>query len=50
MDEYLSLECVRTQSQASTPTRKLYYPEPFIASAPCVQTDIAFIHILHYNY
>ena len=50
MDEYLSLECVRTQSQASTPTRKLHYPEPFIASASFVHTDIAFIHILHYNY
>ena len=50
MDEYLNLECIRAQSQASTPTRKLHYPEPFIASASLIHTDIAFIHILHYNY
>ena len=50
MDEYLNLECIRAQSQASTPTRKLHYPEPFIASASFIHTDIAFIHILHYNY
>jgi hypothetical protein len=50
MDEYLNLECIKAQSQASTPTRKLHYPEPFIASASFIHTDIAFIHILHYNY
>ncbi len=50
MDEYLNLECIRAQSQASTPTRKMHYPEPFIASASFIHTDIAFIHILHYNY
>ncbi len=50
MDEYLNLECIKAQSQASTPTRKMHYPEPFIASASFIHTDIAFIHILHYNY
>jgi hypothetical protein len=50
MDEYLNLECIKAQSQASTPTRKLHYPEPFIASASFIHTDITFIHILHYNY
>ena len=50
MSEYSNLECIKAQSRASTPTRKLHYPEPFIASASFIHTDITFIHILHYNY
>ena len=32
------------------PDCKLYYPEPFIASASFLHEEIWFIHILHYNY
>jgi hypothetical protein len=48
--KYNNLECVRSQNYISTPSRKLHYPEPFIASASFVHTDIGFIHILHYQY
>jgi len=50
VQKYTNLECIKSQQHASTPSRKLHYPEPFIASASFVHTDIAFIHILHYNY
>jgi hypothetical protein len=50
IQNYFNLECIKSQTHASTPTRKLQYPEPFIASASFVHSDIGFIHILHYNY
>ena len=50
LQKYNNLECVRSQNYISTPSRKLHYPEPFIASASFVHTDIGFIHILHYQY
>ena len=34
----------------STPTTKIFYPEPFIASPSFVHEDLWFIHILHYQH
>ena len=48
--KYSNLECVLSTSHISTPTRKLHYPEPFIASASFVHNDIGFIHVLHFQY
>jgi len=50
LSKYNNLECVRSQNHISIPTRKLHYPEPFIASASFIHTDIGFMHILHYQY
>ena len=50
LSKYNSLECIRAEHHISTPSRKLQYPEPYIASASFVHTDIGFIHILHYQY
>ena len=48
--QYNNLECIRSLHHISTPTRKLHYPEPFIASPSFIHTDIGFIHVLHYQY
>jgi hypothetical protein len=50
IQKYNNLECVRAENHFSTPTRKMHYPEPFIASASFIHTDIGFVHILHYQY
>jgi hypothetical protein len=50
LNKYNNLECIRSETYISTPTRKLQYPEPFIASASFIHTDIGFIHILQYQY
>jgi hypothetical protein len=50
LQKYNNLECVRSENYIATPTRKLHYPEPFIASASFIHTDIGFIHILHYQF
>ena len=50
LQQYNNLECVRSLHHLSTPTRKLHYPEPFIASPSFIHTDIGFIHVLHYQY
>jgi len=50
LQKYNNLECVRSLYHLSTPTRKLSYPEPFIASPSFIHTDIGFIHILHYQF
>jgi hypothetical protein len=48
--EYTTLEAVRAQLHSSVPLRKMQYPEPFIASASFIHTDIGFIHVLQYQY
>jgi hypothetical protein len=50
LQQYNNLECVRSLHHISTPTRKLHYPEPFIASPSFIHTDIGFVHVLHYQY
>ena len=50
LQKYGNLECVRSLNHLSTPTRKLQYPEPFIASPSFIHNDIGFIHVLHYQY
>jgi len=48
--ESLSPESLKSQYHNSIPLSKLQYPEPFIASASFIHTDIGFIHVLQYNY
>ena len=50
LDDYSNLEAIKSQYHSSVPLRKLQYPEPFIASASFIHTDIGFIHVLQYNY
>lgn len=50
LNKYNNLECIRAENYISTPARKLQYPEPFIASASFIHTDIGFIHILQYQF
>jgi hypothetical protein len=50
LNDYTNLEAVKSQYHSSVPLRKLQYPEPFIASASFIHTDIGFIHVLQYNY
>lgn len=45
-----NLENVKTIYHYSIPNVKLSYPEPFIASASFMHTDIWFVHILVYQY
>jgi len=50
LSTYTNLETVKSQYHSSVPLRKLQYPEPFIASASFIHTDIGFVHVLQYNY
>lgn len=50
LKKYSNLEMVRTMNHIATPTRKLHYPEPYVASPSFTHTDIGFMHILHYQY
>ena len=45
-----SLDHIRSTYVLSIPTKKLYYPEPFIASPSFVHNDLGFMHILQYQY
>ena len=45
-----SLDHIRSTYVLSVPTKKLYYPEPFIASPSFVHNDLGFMHILQYQY
>jgi len=45
-----ALEHIRSTYVSSAPNVKLYYPEPFIASASFIHNDIGFIHILQYQF
>lgn len=45
-----SLDHIRSTYTLSVPTKKLYYPEPFIASPSFVHNDLGFLHILQYQY
>lgn len=45
-----SLDHIRSTYLLSVPTKKLYYPEPFIASPSFVHNDLGFMHILQYQY
>ena len=45
-----SLDHIRSTYVLSIPTKKLYYPEPFIASPSHIHNDLGFLHILQYQY
>jgi hypothetical protein len=49
-DHYTNLEAIKSQYHSSVPLRKLQYPEPYIASASFIHTDVGFIRVLQYNY
>lgn len=48
--ELMNLEHVRSLFHTSTPSEKVYYPEPFVASPSFTHDDIFFIHILQYQF
>jgi heme/copper-type cytochrome/quinol oxidase subunit 2 len=50
IDVFESLEHIRTTYMAAAPNVKLYYPEAFIASPSFIHNDLAFLHILQYQY
>ena len=50
LEDYAIVEAVRSQFHNSVPLKKMQYPEPFIASASFIHTDIGFVHVLQYNY
>jgi hypothetical protein len=50
IDKFESMAHVRSVLHSSTPNVKLYYPEPFIASPSFIHNDIAYIHILQYQF
>lgn len=43
-------EHVQTLFHVSTPTVKLYYPEPYIAAPSRIHTDLWILHIIHYQF
>jgi hypothetical protein len=45
-----SLDHIRSTYVLSIPTKKLYYPEPFIAAPSHIHNDLGFLHILQYQY
>lgn len=47
---YNNLENIKSIYHYSIPNTKLAYPEPFIASASMMHSDLWFIHILIYQY
>ncbi len=47
---FTNLENVQTIYHYSVPTTKLFYPEPYIASASFMHSDLWFVHILVYQY
>merc|ERR1712054_671250 len=50
VNKFEALEHIRSTYVSSAPNVKLYYPEPFIASASFIHNDIGFIHILQYQF
>jgi heme/copper-type cytochrome/quinol oxidase subunit 2 len=50
IDKFESLEHIRSVYIGTSPNVKLYYAEPFIASPSFVHNDIAFLHILQYQF
>jgi hypothetical protein len=50
INKFEALEHIRSTYVSSAPNVKLYYPEPFIASASFIHNDIGFIHILQYQF
>ena len=44
------IENIKTIYHYSIPNTKLYYPEPFLAAASFMHTDLWFVHILIYQY
>jgi len=48
--KFESLDHIRSTYTLSVPTKKLYYPEPFIASPSFIHNDLGFLHILQYQY
>lgn len=50
VNKFEALEHIRSTYISSAPNVKLYYPEPFIASASFIHNDIGFIHILQYQF
>lgn len=49
-NDFFNLENLTSIYHYSIPTVKLYYPEPFIASASFMHFDLWFVHILVYQY
>ena len=45
-----SLDALQSIYHYSVPTTKLFYPEPFIAAASFMHSDLWFVHILVYQY
>jgi len=50
IEKFEALEHIRSHYMASSPNVKLYYPEPFLASASFMHNDIGFLHILQYQF
>jgi hypothetical protein len=50
INRFEALEHIRSTYVSSAPNVKLYYPEPFIASASFIHNDIGFLHILQYQF
>jgi hypothetical protein len=50
IEKFEALEHIRSTYMASSPNVKLYYPEPFIASASFIHNDLGFLHILQYQF
>jgi len=50
IENFEALEHIRSTYMITSPNTKLYYPEPFVASASFIHNDIGFIHILQYQF
>lgn len=50
LNNFSHLENVTTIYHYSVPTTKLMYPEPFVAAASFMHSDLWFVHILVYQY
>ena len=48
--ELVYIENINSLMHTTTPSIKLYYPEPFVAAPSHMHDDIWFIHILLYQY
>jgi len=49
-EKLMSLEHIRSIYFSVVPETKLFYPEPYIASATFIHTDIGYVHIFQYQY
>lgn len=50
LSNFSNLDNVQTIYHYSVPNTKLFYPEPFVASASFMHSDLWFVHILVYQY